>query len=65
MHSGKGRHEVESAHKGKIIEDVASMTLLYNRLFFSVATRATIDPAGVCVCLVPSLASPSHSRAPK
>ena len=21
MHSGKGRHEVESAHKGKIIED--------------------------------------------
>ena len=22
MHSGKGRHEVESAHKGKIIEDV-------------------------------------------
>ena len=22
MHSGKGRHEVESAHKGKIVEDV-------------------------------------------
>ena len=31
MHSGKGRHEVESAHKGKIIEDVVPKLALVPR----------------------------------
>ena len=41
MHSGKGRHEVESAHKGKIVEDVVPE--------LAPVPRRTIKPLWVCV----------------
>lgn len=41
MHSGKGRHEVESAHKGKIVEDVVPE--------LAPVPRRTIKSLWVCV----------------